>query len=221
MRATFRSASWDWTRRTSFLNEAQLLPDFSNRFPDEFELRDALASLQQIGARATRTFTLTVYTPKDAAPVHVRAPRVYSEEAFRALDKLLALCPEYDIRLILPFIDSHSFKGIRGMDEFAAFRGKSGAAFFADPQLKQDFENLVSDLLNRRNTVSGLLYKDDPAILAWQPANEAMSYFPDRGRPNDEALITDWTLEMAAFIKSIDRNHLVISRRRQHGTVPR
>jgi hypothetical protein len=194
-----------------FLNEAQLLPDFSNRFPDEFELRDALTSLQQIGARATRTFTLTVYSAKDAAPVHIRGPRAYNEDAFRTLDKLLALCPEYGIRLIVPFIDSHSFKGIRGMDEFAAFRGKPGPEFFTDAQLKQDYKNLVSDVLNRRNTVSGLLYKDDPAILAWQPANEAMSYFGDRGKPNNEALITDWTLEMAAFIKSVDHNHLVIS----------
>jgi hypothetical protein len=194
-----------------FLNEAQLLPDFSNRFPDEFEMRDALASLQQMGARATRTFTLTVYSAKDAAPVHLHGPRAYNPEAFRALDKLLALCHEYDIRLILPLIDSHSFKGIRGMDEFAAFRGKSGPEFFTDPELKQDFKNLVSDVLNRRNTISGLLYKDDPAILAWQPANETMSYFGDRGKPNNEALITDWTLEMAAFIKSVDHNHLVIS----------
>jgi len=194
-----------------FLNEAQLLPDFSNRFPDEFEMRDALTSLQQIGARATRTFTLTVQSPKDAAPVHLQGPRAYNAEAFRALDKLLALCHEYDIRLIVPLIDSHSFKGIRGMDEFAAFRGKSGPEFFTDPELRQDFKNLVSDVLNRRNTISGLLYKDDPAILAWQPANEAMSYFGDRGKPNNEALITDWTLEMADFIKSVDHNHLVIS----------
>ncbi|MGB7760110.1 MAG: carbohydrate-binding protein [Bryobacteraceae bacterium] len=194
-----------------FLNEAQLLPDFGNRFPDEFELRDALTSLQQIGARATRTFTLTVYTPQDAAPVHLRGPRDYNEEAFRTLDKLLALCHEYDIRLILPFIDSHSFKGVRGVDEFAAFRHKPGPEFFTDPQLKQDFKDLIADLLNRRNTVSGLLYKDDPAILAWQPANEAMSYFPDRGKPNNEALITDWTLEVAAFIKTIDHNHLVLA----------
>lgn len=194
-----------------FFNEGQLLPDFSNRFPDEFELRDALASLQQIGARATRTFTLTVCSPQDAAPVHLLGPRKYNEQAFRTLDRLLALAPQYGIRIILPFVDSHSFKGIRGFDELAGWRGKHGPAYFTDPQLKQDLKDLISDVLNRRNTVSGLLYKDDPAILAWQAANEPDVYFVERGKPNDEALIAEWNLEVATFIKSIDHNHLVLA----------
>ena len=46
-------------------NESQIRADRSNRFPDEFEIRDTLGGLQRKGARATRLFTLTVYSPLD------------------------------------------------------------------------------------------------------------------------------------------------------------
>lgn len=197
-----------------FQNESQLLPNLSNRFPDEFELRDSLDTLRQMGARATRTFTLSIYSDRDKLPAFIlglgsEETKAYNQEAFQALDRLLALCHEYDVRLIVPFLASQSFRGWRGFDEFAAFRGKEGIQFFRDPQVKQDFKDLIRYVLNRKNTVSGLVYKDDPAILAWQVANEPTVYFPERGKPNDDKLVTDWTLEMAAYLKSVDANHLV------------
>lgn len=194
-------------------NESQLRPDFSNRFPDEYELRDTLGALQRLGGRATRTFSLSVFHPDDkGVPVYLTARRTYNEEAFRCLDRLLALCPEYDVRVILPFIASQSFNTIRGVDEFAQLAGKPGIAFWTDAEVKADFKHFLTFLLNRRNTVSGRIYKDDPAILAWQLGNEFTSYPYDR-RLDPAALspvILDWSREMAAFIKQLDPNHLVM-----------
>ncbi len=194
-------------------NESQLRPDWSNRFPDEYELRDTLDGLRRVGSRATRTFSLSVFHPDDrGVPVYITARRTYNEEAFRCLDRLLALCPEYDVRLIIPFIASQSFGTIRGVDEFALLSGKPGPSFWTDPAIKEDFRHFLSFILNRRNTVSGVLYKDDPAILAWQLGNEFGSYPYDR-KMNPapwESIIRDWSLEMAAFIKKEDPNHLVM-----------
>lgn len=193
-------------------NENQLRPDFSNRFPDEYEIRDLLGALQQTGARATRTFALSVFSAQDGgAPVYLQGHRDYNEEAFQCLDRVLALAPKYDVRILLPLIASQSFPSVRGVDEFAALAGKPGPLFWTDPGLKDDFRHLLSYLVNRRNTVSGLLYRDDPAILAWQLGNEFGSYAPDRGmNPSLWApLILAWTREMAAFLKSIDPHHLV------------
>jgi len=39
-------------------NESQIREDRTNRFPDEFEIRDLLSGLQRTGSRATRTFSL-------------------------------------------------------------------------------------------------------------------------------------------------------------------
>jgi quercetin dioxygenase-like cupin family protein len=194
-------------------NESQFLTDFSNRFPDEFEIRDILGGLQRLGARATRTFSLSIFHPADnGVPVYISARLTYNEEAFRCLDRVLALCAEYDVRVIIPFIASQSFGTIRGVDEFAQLAGKPGIAFWTDPEVKEDFKHFLRFILSRRNTITGRLYKDDPAILAWQLGNEFGSYSFDR-RLDAAVLAPDilaWSREMAATIKQLDPNHLVM-----------
>jgi hypothetical protein len=194
-------------------NESQIRADSSNRFPDEFEIRDTFGGLQREGARATRLFTLTVHSPLDhGVATHISGRRSYNEEAFRCLDRVIALAHEYDIRLIVPFIASQSFERIRGVDEFAELAGKPGGAFWTDDEVKDDFRDLLRFVLNRRNTVNGILYKNDPAILAWQLGNEFNVYYGDRKLSEAEwsPRILAWSQEMAAYIKTIDNRHLVM-----------
>ncbi|MGC8824511.1 MAG: hypothetical protein ACP5PZ_07930 [Bacteroidales bacterium] len=194
-------------------NESQIRLDRTNRFPDEYEIRDILQALHQLGGRATRTFSLSIYSPEDnGMPVYIEGRRKYNEEAFQCLDRIIALCHEYDVRVIVPFIASQSFPGIRGVDEFSALAGKPKGSFWTDPEQKEDFKHLLHFILTRVNTVNGIPYKDDPAILAWQLGNEFGSYYWDRGLDPKvwEPIILEWSLEMAAYIKKIDPNHLVM-----------
>ncbi|QBN19505.1 glycoside hydrolase 5 family protein [Flavobacterium nackdongense] len=194
-------------------NESQIRLDRSNRFPDEYEIRDLLDGIRRLGGRATRTFSLSIYSPLDnGMPVYIEGHRKYNEEAFRCLDRIIALSHEYDVRLIIPFIASQTFGGIRGVDEFSAIAGKPKGAFWTDEEQKADFRHFLDFLLNRKNTVNGIIYKNDPAILAWQLGNEFGSYPGDRGLKYDEwaPKILDWSLEMAAYIKKVDPNHLIM-----------
>jgi hypothetical protein len=125
---------------------------------------------------------------------------------------VIARCHEYDVRLIIPLIASQSFANVRGVDEFSAMSGKPRGSFWTDEDVKADFRHFLSYVLHRRNTVNGILYKDDPAILAWQLGNEFMSYFGDRNLDPKVwgPRITAWSLEMSAYIKKVDPNHLVM-----------
>lgn len=59
-------------------------------------------------------------------------------------------------------------------------------------------------IINRVNSVSGIAYKNDPAIMAWELANE-----PRPMRPSAIEAYVKWNYQVAALIKSIDKNHLV------------
>ncbi len=194
-------------------NESQVHPDYSNRFPDEYEIRDLFLSLRQMGCTATRMFSFSLSSPADAGiPVYINRPGIYNEAAFRTLDKVFELANEYGIRVIVPFIDSHSFPGIRGVDEWAAWTGQSGADFWTSTTCKAEYKVLLSDVLHRRNVFTGVLYKDEPAVLAWQLGNELDSWAQDRGLDTHAWLpiLTAWSIEMARYLKSLDSNHLIM-----------
>jgi hypothetical protein len=167
------------------------------RLPDEFEIRDALTTVRQIGGKVARMYTLSVRRQDDTPSIirHVEAPGVFNEEAFRTLDRVLQIANDVGIRLIIPFVDNWRWWGGRG--EYAAFRGKTGDDFWTDRQLIEDFKKTIAFVINRTNTLTGIPYREDKAILAWETGNELVPPF-------------SWTKEIAAYVKSLDRNHLLL-----------
>ena len=75
--------------------------------------------------------------------------------------------------------------------------------FYRHATIKQWYKNYVSMLLNRFNVYTGRAYKNEPAIILWELANEPRSSDPSGN------LIAGWIQEMATFIKQIDRTHCV------------
>ena len=102
--------------------------------------------------------------------VHVRRPGEFNEEGFRALDKVIEVARRKGIRVIIPFVDQAKWWG--GIGEYAAFRGKPADAFWTDPQIIDDFKATVRYLLTRKNTYTGVAYRDEPAIFGWETGNE-------------------------------------------------
>jgi hypothetical protein len=167
------------------------------RLPDKFEINDALSTIAALGGNVTRSYVISVRRPDDApgTPRHVLAPGQFNEAAFRALDEVLAAANRTGVRLIIPFVDNWPWMG--GRAEYAGFRGKTKDEFWTDPQLIADFERTIHFILTRRNTVTGVRYADDPAVLCWETGNEIAS--PPA-----------WTRAIAHYIKSLDTNHLVM-----------
>lgn len=79
---------------------------------------------------------------------------------------------------------------------------KFTAQFYSDTAAVKLYWNAVSYIVNRKNTVTGEDYKNDPTIMAWQLCNEP------RGINNTE-LYNQWIDSTAALIKNWDPNHLV------------
>src|SRR5947208_1032379 len=69
--------------------------------------------------------------------------------------------------------------------------------FYACTTCQTAYRAHINTLVNRVNTVNGRMYRDDPAIFAWQLANEPRDY------------PANWINDTAMFIKSLDPNHMV------------
>jgi len=176
-------------------------------WPNEFELTDALESVRQMGGTVVRTYVLSVRREGSdmGDHVYVRGPGDFNEEAFRTLDLALEIANRKGVRLIIPLVDNAKWQG--GIAEYAAFRGKPKDDFWTDEQIIGDFEQTVRHLLTRINTRTGVAYRDDPAILGWETGNELDSP-------------PEWTRRIAALMKQLDPNHLVIDGRSMHGVPP-
>ena len=167
------------------------------RLPDAYETTDALATLRQLGGTVARTYSITVVRGSEppAAVSQVLGPGQFNEAAFQAMDLVLQTANEQGVRLIIPLVNNWPWMG--GRAEYAKFRGKTKDEFWTDPQLIADFETTIRYVLNRTNTLTGVRYADDKAILCWETGNELQCP-------------AAWTRTISAYIKSLDPRHLVM-----------
>lgn len=122
-------------------------------------------------------------------------------DGMEKVDFLIIEAGKRHLRLIIAFLDFWAYTG--GAQQMRAWyksTDKTGL-FFGDSRTKRDYRNWVRHVAQRVNPLTGLAYRDDPTIMAWELMNE--------GNARPEALRLAWTAEMSAYVKSLDPNHLV------------
>ena len=151
-------------------------------------------------------------------PALQNRPCKLDKDLLKGLDFLLVEMNKRDMKAVLVLNNFFQWSG--GMAQYVSWaRGKEipyphkeghnwdefqrfSALFYGDEKAQQIFRTFIKKLALRRNSISGMNYRDDPTIMSWQLANEP------RGFGQGENYIR-WADETAAFIKSLDRNHLV------------
>ncbi|WP_349630101.1 glycoside hydrolase 5 family protein [Bradyrhizobium tropiciagri] len=119
------------------------------------------------------------------------------------VDFLIAEANKRHLKLIIAFLDFWAYTG--GAQQMRAWYGsedKSGF-FFRDRRTRRDYMSWVRHVVQRPNSLTGIAYRDDPTIMAWELMNE--------GNASPESLRLAWTTEMSAYVKFLDPNHLVSS----------
>lgn len=149
------------------------------------------------------------------------APRSYNEATFQFFDRIIKEASDRNIRLIVPLVNNWDDFG--GMCQYVRWCNLQDAdqcdadepwpfgrptevhdMFYTNDCTKQLYKDYVSYFLNRVNTLTGIKYKDTPAIFAWELANE-----PRCRSDTSTATLNNWIGEMSAYIKSTDPNHMV------------
>ncbi|KAG9449696.1 hypothetical protein H6P81_009661 [Aristolochia fimbriata] len=136
------------------------------------------------------------------------SPGSYNENVFKGLDFVLSEAKSHGIKMILSLVNNYdNFGGKKQYVEWARSQGQylsSDDDFFTNSVVKGYYKNHVKTVLTRVNSLTGVAYKDDPTIFAWELINEPRVTSDLSGKTMEA-----WITEMAAHVKSIDSNHLL------------
>ncbi|KAF6173491.1 hypothetical protein GIB67_022019 [Kingdonia uniflora] len=137
------------------------------------------------------------------------SPGRFDEHVFKALDIVIAEARLHKIKLLLSLVNN--LKPFGGKTQYVKWAREEGVglsssndSFFFDPSIRNYFKTYVKAILTRKNTITGIEYRDDPTIFAWELMNEPRCMTDPSG-----STLQDWIEEMAGFVKSIDKNHLL------------
>jgi mannan endo-1,4-beta-mannosidase len=144
------------------------------------------------------------------------APDEWNEEAFEFLDRVIAEAAKNNLRVQLCL--TNWWRDTGGVTQYLDWAGIKDAAddrqpfginveramlFYTNEATRRMYRAHVERIITRRNSVTGVLYRDDPTIFAYELMNEAQA---PTGRWAERR---QWVAEMSAFVKSLDPNHLV------------
>ena len=171
-----------------------------------------LDHLQSIGVTNLRVMAASEgpnTEPYRMVPALMVSPGVYDENVLDGLDFFIAEMGKREMKSVMVLNNYWQWSGGMGQyvswsegtsipypgdwDEFMNYVAK----FYDCGECQNWYRDHIEMIINHTNPYTGLTYRDDPTIFAWELANEPRRY------------PYSWIDEMAAYIKSLDPNHLV------------
>jgi mannan endo-1,4-beta-mannosidase len=179
---------------------------------DRPRLLHELDSLRQLGVTNLRVMASSEgpnTEPFRMVPALMTSPGEYDGSVLDGLDFLLAEMGKRGMRAVMVLNNFWQWSG--GMIQYVSWHEKTpipypgdyekfinySAKFYSYEECQEWFRNHIAMLTSRTNPYTGLKYRDDPAVFSWELANEPRRY------PQS------WVDETAAYIKSLDPNHMV------------
>jgi mannan endo-1,4-beta-mannosidase len=190
---------------------------------DRERLRRELDRLQAMGINNLRIMAGSEgpdTEPYRMVPALQQEPGVYNEDVLDGLDYLLNEMKARNMYAVMCLTDFWNWSG--GMAQYLVWSGAADsipyppphpggdwgryqeftAQFYTNRKAVDMLNDHIRFIVNRTNSYTGIDYKKDPTIMAWELGNEP------RGVNNVEAYRT-WISNTAKLIRGLDPDHLV------------
>jgi mannan endo-1,4-beta-mannosidase len=181
-----------------------------------FNVLRAWAFMDEIDCAGPGGNNGVVFQCRDAASGEVRI----NDTALERLDYAIATAAELGVRLVLTF--TNNWPDFGGMDTYLRWRIAGDAsfkathdAFYTDATVNVWYRAWIAALVTRTSSLTGVPYSEEPAIFAWQLANEprcgGSGPFPASAACGTAAgtPLPAWVASTAAFVRSLDANHMI------------
>jgi len=171
-------------------------------FPPSLQLLDSTSDADVVkffetvaakGATLVRFFAFTNGYGSGSVPMRTPLqPRVgvFDESQWRRMDLILATAAKNGIRLIAPLANFEPELG--GIDWYVnevLGSGQPKELFYTNDKVKAAYKAYVAAFLNRKSSITGTLYKDDPVLMSVEVGREKkQNGCVGRGSMRDRAL---------------------------------
>lgn len=164
------------------------------------------------------------YIRQSVKPAIQLSPGMVDDSLLQGLDFFLAELAKRDMHAVLYLGNYWEWSG--GFAQYNVWAGDTivdpenprhgwpafmdfSASFYSNPKATELHRNYIRMIVNRKNSVNGRSYNDDPTIMAWQLANEPRPGVRGAFGEKNLSSFYRWIDETARFIHSLDTNHLV------------
>jgi mannan endo-1,4-beta-mannosidase len=175
-------------------------------------LLEDLDALRQLGVTNLRVMAASEgpnTEPHRIVPALMTAPGEYDAAVLDGLDFLLAEMGKRGLKAVMVLNNYWYWSG--GMAQYVSWRDGTqipypgdwdaymtyAARFYYCEECQEWYRAHIRFLIDRINPYTGKAYKEDPTVFSWELANEPREY------------PLDWIYGTAAYIKSLDPNHMV------------
>jgi mannan endo-1,4-beta-mannosidase len=179
---------------------------------DREQLVAELDRLQSIGVTNLRVMASSEgpnTEPYRMVPALMISPGVYDESVLDGLDFFIAEAGKRNMKAVMVLNNYWQWSG--GMGQYVSwsngtpipYPGDWGefmnyvAGFYDCSECQFWYREHIKTIITRVNPYTGLAYRDDPVVFAWELANEPRRYS------------YTWINDTAAYIKSLDPYHMV------------
>ena len=198
------------------------------RDEDRAAMPETLRQASQAGIRVVRVWASGEGGPKDIGPVGADAadwprthplrwaPGQWNEASLVHLDHVIAEAARN--KILVQLCLANWWRDTGGVTQYLRWAGINDAAdekspfginperamlFYTNEETRRLYREHVEKIATRRNTVTGVLYRDDPNIFGWELMNEAQSV------TSRWAERRAWLAEMSTYLRSLDPNHII------------
>jgi mannan endo-1,4-beta-mannosidase len=195
------------------------------RDEDRARMPETLQQAARLGIKVVRVWTSGEGGPNDVQPIsdfndwprthYFRLkPGEWNEENFIFLDRVIAEAGHNGLRVQLTL--TNWWRDTGGITQYLRWAGIEGAdddkqpyginkekamLFYTNETARRLYREHVEKIATRRNTVTGVLYRDDPTIFGYELMNEAQCL---TGRWAERRA---WFNEMSTYLRSLDSDH--------------
>src|SRR2546423_3497250 len=198
------------------------------RDDDRARMPETLRQTARLGIKVVRVWASGEGGPNDVKPIGPdfndwprthsfrNKPGEWNDAEFVFLDQVLAEAARNGLRVQLCL--GNWWRDTGGVTQYLRWIGINGAdddkapfginnevamQFYANETARRVDRKHVEKIATRRNSVTGMMYRDDPTIFGYELLNEAQCV---TGRWEERRA---WFAEMSSYLKSLDPYHLI------------